>query len=216
MKKTYATLDDLMTEIYQAIGVELAPDYDVFAIANDIYTWEGDELVADLERDDFWLIVANHDLTEDWHASAELPEEADADVATIVNACTYAVRMTGSCTGADTITEWFQRVCMGIDGRTYTIRLLADDTTHLLARAKMMTSEWRNAASPLTAERDRIEAWDEACKLCEYKEADPTDSRNLCKALHIVESDPSWLFNLTLHLFQGNASYTDFFADYEI
>lgn len=208
MKKTYATLDELMTEIYQTIGVELAPDYDVFAIANDIYTYEGDEIVADLERDDFWLIVAEHDLTEDWHDSVELPGEADADVATIVNACTHAVRMTGSCTGADTVTEWFQRVCTGNDTVTY--------TTHLLARAKGMTGEWRNAASPLTAERDRIEAWDEACKLCEYKEADPTDSRTLCRALHIVEYDPSWLFNLTLQLCQGNASTADFFADYEI
>lgn len=216
MKKTYTNLSELMTEIYQVIGTDMAPDYDVYAIADALYTWEDGHMVADLERDDFWLIVAEHDLTEDWRDTVELPDGADADVATIVNACTYAVRMTGSCTGADTITEWFQRVCLGIDGRTYTNRLMADDTTHLLGRAKVMTSEWRNAASPLTAERDRIEAWDEAMRLCDYKEADPTDSRTLCRALHIVESDPSWLFNLTLHLFQGNASTTDFFADYEI
>lgn len=205
MKRTYATLDDLMAEIYQVIGTEMVPDYDVFAIANDIYEWEDGHIVADLDRDDFWLIVADHDLTEDWHDSVELPEGTDTDVATIVNACTYAVRMTGSCTGADTITEWFQWVCVGSDMVTF--------TTHLLARGKVMTSEWRNAASPLTAECDRIEAWYEATRLCEYKGADVTDSRMLCRALRIVESDPSWFFNITLHRF---ASVADFFANYEI
>ena len=103
MKRTYANLDELMAEIYQVIGPEMVPDYDVFAIADALYTWEDGHMVADLERDDFWLIVAEHDLTEDWHDSVELPEGTDADVATIVNACTHTVRKTGSCTGADTI-----------------------------------------------------------------------------------------------------------------
>lgn len=187
MKRTYTNLDELMTEIYQVIGTELVPDYDVFAIANDIYEWEDGHMVADLERDDFWLIVADHDLTEDWHDSVELPEDTDADVATIVNACTYAVRMTGSCTGADTITEWFGRVVPGTD--------LVHGLIHLLVRATRMTSEWRSAVSPLDAERDRVGAWYEAMRLCGYKGADMTDSVLFCRALSIVESDPNWFFH---------------------
>ena len=190
MKRTYATLDDLMTEIYQTIGYDMAPDYDVFAIADALYTWEDGRIVADLERDDFWLIVADHDLTEDWHGSVELPEGTDTIVATIVNACTYAVRMAGSCTGADTVTEWFQWVCMGND--------LIHDLIHLLVMAKSMTSEWRRVVSPLDAERDRVGAWYDATRLCEYKGLDVTDSATLCRALSIVESDPEWFFHCVM------------------
>ena len=135
-----------------------------------------------------WYELANrYGITEDWHDSVELPEGTDTDVATIVNACTHTVRKTGSCTGADTITEWFQWVCTGDD--------LVHDLIHLLVRATRMTSEWRSAVSPLDAERDRVGAWYEAMRLCGYKDADVTDSSLFCRALHIVESDPNWFFH---------------------
>ena len=89
--------------------------------------------------------------------------------------------------GADTITEWFQWVCAG-DG-------LVHDLIHLLVRATRMTSEWRSAVSPLDAERDRVDAWYEAMRLCDYKGADVTDSALFCRALHIVESDLNWFFH---------------------
>jgi hypothetical protein len=185
-----------MTEIYQTIGVELAPDYDVYAIADAIYTWEDGHMVADLERDDFWLIVAEHDLTEDWHKMVELPEGVDESVATIVNAGYWMVSCTPGAahTATETIFDWF-RWCRKPSGDFLDYHDAFDMIGHMILRARVMTSEWRNAASPLLAEKDRLSAWYEACRLCEYKGADMGDSRTFCRALHIVESDPDWFFH---------------------
>jgi hypothetical protein len=184
--RAYATMDDILAELYGILGAD-AINYDVFSIANEVSEFKDGLFVADLTREDLPLIIAMHVLTEDWHDSVELPEGTDTDVATIVNACTHTVRKTGSCTGADTITEWFQWVCTGDD--------LVHDLIHLLVRATRMTSEWRSAVSPLDAERDRVGAWYEAMRLCDYKDADVTDSALFCRALHIVESDPNWFFH---------------------
>ncbi len=196
MKKTYASLDDLMDEVYRTIGYDMAPDYDVFAIADAIYTWEDGHMVADLERDDFWLIVAEYDLTEDWHEMVELPEGVDESVATIVNAGYWMIHRTPGAThtATETIFEWFEW-CRKPTGDFNTYYDQFDYIDHMIVRSLSMTGEYRNAASPLNAEKDRLGAWYEACKLCAYKGADMTDSRVFCRALNIVESDPNWFFH---------------------
>ena len=189
MKKTYATFDDLMEEVYRTIGYDMAPDYDVFAIADELYTWEDGAIVADLERDDFWLIVAEHDLTEDWRDTVELPEGTDQDVADVVNACTYMVRNTpGSLLrGVDTVWEWFAVMGGKDPSDTYPFYY---GISHMNRRARVMTDEWRNADSAIERERGMIEAWYDATRMCEYAHRNPSDSVSLCKALTYLEDEP--------------------------
>ena len=195
MKKTYANLNELMTEIYQTIGVELAPDYDVYAIADALYTWEDGHMVADLERDDFWLIVAEHDLTEDWRETVELPEGTDQDVADVVNAGTYMVRNTFGCRlrDIDTVWEWFDRMCGADSSDTYAFY---SEVSHMICRARVMTDEWRIKDSALDRERDMLEGWYNATTLCGYAHKDPCDSATFCKALTYFEHDPYDWFTL--------------------
>lgn len=195
MKKTYTNLTELMDEIYQTIGVEMAPDYDVYAIADALYTWEDGHMVADLERDDFWLIVAEHDLTEDWRDTIDVPVAADQDVDDVLNACTYMVRNTfgSGLRDIDTVWEWFDRMCGADPSDTYAFY---SEVSHMLSRARVMTDEWRNKDSALDRERDMLEGWYNATRLCEYAHRDPCDSVAFCKALTYFEHDPYDWFTL--------------------
>ena len=195
MKKTYTNLTELMDEIYQTIGVEMAPDYDVYAIADALYTWEDGHMVADLERDDFWLIVAEHDLTEDWRDTIDVPVAADQDVDDVLNACTYMVRNTfgSGLRDIDTVWEWFDRMCGADPSDTYAFY---SEVSHMLSRARVMTDEWRNKDSALDRERDMLEGWYNATRLCEYAHRDPCDNVAFCKALTYFEHDPYDWFTL--------------------
>jgi hypothetical protein len=55
----YCDMDDLKFAIEQTLG-ENAPDYDVEGIAREISDWRDGQLVADLEREDYWHIVAQY------------------------------------------------------------------------------------------------------------------------------------------------------------
>lgn len=57
---TFTTITDVIEQIVLPSLGEYAADYDVEAIARDIYEWQDGQIVITAEGDDFWEIAERH------------------------------------------------------------------------------------------------------------------------------------------------------------
>lgn len=61
MEKTYYDINEVMDEIRVTLGTEFEDEYDVEGIAREVTDYnEFGGMVADLDREDYWVIVAQY------------------------------------------------------------------------------------------------------------------------------------------------------------
>ncbi len=59
---TFATITEAIEYVETAIGADYVSDYDCEAIAREVTEWVDGKLTLTAEDDDFWAIVAAHDM----------------------------------------------------------------------------------------------------------------------------------------------------------